>query len=328
MTQLSSRHLVDAQLADGLVRFPPFHRMSAATLLDLRAQIRDLAHAVVRSTPSDGVDILEKLIPGPPNGPDLRVVIYTPSERGNSLPAYLHIHGGGFVSGAPEIRHASSIQLSKSLGCVVVSVDYRLAPEFPFPNGVEDCYAALRWLHQNVGVMGVDRGRIAIGGESAGGGLAAALAHLARDRGECPVCFQLLIYPMLDHRTAFSTTPKPYAGEFVWTVHNNRFAWSALLGASTGTDEVSPYASAARAKNFVGLPPAFIGVGALDLFLDEDLDYARRLVGAGVSTELHLYPGAFHAFDLVADARVSQDFRRHWHDALRRAFRSEYASTP
>jgi acetyl esterase/lipase len=167
--------------------------------------------------------------------------------------------------------------------------------------------------------LGVDRTRIAIGGASSGGGLAAALGLLARDRGEVPLVFQLLIYPMLDDRTV-TTRVNPYTGEFVWTADANRFGWTALLGKEPGGAEVSPYAAAARAESLEGLPPTFIGVGSLDLFLDEDLEYAHRLMQVGVPTELHVYPGAFHWFDSVQDAAVTQEFIHDQMNALKRAF--------
>lgn len=207
-----------------------------------------------------------------------------------------------------------------TIGCVAVSVDYRLAPETPHPGPVEDCYAALTWLYTHAEELGVDTTRIALAGASAGGGLAAGLAVLTRDRGEVPLAFQLLIYPMLDDRTVTSTEPHPHTGEYIWTPEANRFGWTALLGQEPGGTGVSPYAAAARADHLEGLPPTFISVGALDLFLEEDMEYARRLMRAGVPTELHVYPGAFHGFNMVADAKVSQAMARDQFDALARAF--------
>jgi acetyl esterase/lipase len=198
-------------------------------------------------------------------------------------------------------------------------VDYRLAPETPHPGPVEDCYAALKWLYTHADELGVDPKRIAIGGASAGGGLAAALGLLTRDRGEVPLVFQLLIYPMLDDRTVTTTDPHPYTGEFIWTAEANRFGWRSLLGQEPGGPDVSPYAAAARAESLAGLPSTFISVGALDLFLEEDIEYARRLIRAGVPTELHVYPGAYHGFNLTADAQVSQVAARDQLAALKRA---------
>lgn len=162
---------------------------------------------------------------------------------------------------------------------------------------------------------------LAIGGDSAGGGLAAGLALLTRDRGEVPLVFQLLIYPMLDDRTVTHEDPHPHTGEFIWTPELNRYGWRALLGQEPGGAEVSAYAAPARAKKLEGLPPTYISVGTLDLFLEEDLEYARRLIRAGVPTELHVYPGAFHAFPMAADSQVAQAYNRDYLNALTRALK-------
>lgn len=224
--------------------------------------------------------------------------------------------------GSADSSDAANRELAAALSCVIVSVDYRLAPETRAPGAVEDCYAALQWLHQSADELGVDRQRIAIGGESAGGGLAAALALLTRDRGKIALCFQNLIYPMLDDRTAAQVRRNAFTGHHLWTNEHNRFAWSALLGATPGGVGVSPYAAPARATDLRGLPPTLITVGQLDLFLEEDIDYATRLMQAGVPTELHVYPGAYHAFDLEREARVSQAMARDRLNALQRAFAS------
>jgi acetyl esterase/lipase len=210
-------------------------------------------------------------------------------------------------------------QLVTRVGCVAVSVDYRLPPEHPFPAPVEDCYAGLTWLFAHAGELGVDPSRIAIGGASAGGGLAAGLALLARDRREVQVAFQLLIYPMIDDR---NDTPASYAitDPRVWHRESNRLGWKAYLGRDGGGDEVSPYAAAARATDLTNLPPAYIPVGALDLFIDENIEYAQRLIQAGVPTELHVYPGAIHGFDaFVPSAAVSKQFKAERDNALKRA---------
>ena len=178
----------------------------------------------------------------------------------------------------------------------------------------------LKWLYTHASEFGVDTTRLAISGASAGGALTAGLGLLARDRGEVPLVLQLLLYPMLDDRTATSTHPHPYTGEFVWTADSNRFGWSAFLVQKMGGPEVLPYAAAARADHLEGLPPSFIAVGSLDLLVDEDLEYAHRLIQAGVLTDLHIYPGAFHGFDVAVDAKVTQAFIRDQSNALKRAF--------
>ena len=235
------------------------------------------------------------------------------------MPALLWIHGGGYVIGSADGDDARVKGIVQQVGCAAVSVDYRLAPETTFPGNIEDCYAALKWLHGHTDELGVDTGRLAIGGPSAGGGLAAALGLLARDRGEVPIAFQLLIFPMLDDRTASTTNPHPYTGEFIWTPQANHFGWASLLGQEPGGEGVSPYAAAARAESLAGLPPTYMSVGSLDLFLEKDQEYARRLIRAGVPTELHVYPGAYHGYVLVPNAWMSRAEELNSQDALRRA---------
>jgi len=314
MTTSRSHHLVDPELAAALEEFPSFE-MNAETL----AMVRSMFGSV--DTPADdGIARSELWIPGPAGAPPVRVLLYRRQDSGDTLPAVLNIHGGGYVIGTPEMEDANSSAMCAQLGCVVVSVDYRLAPEHAFPAAIEDCYAALLWMHAQAAELRLDRSRIAVVGGSAGGGLAAALALLARDRGEVPLCFQQLIFPMIDDRTGSTSEPHPYAGEFMWTPASNRYGWESLLGAAPGGANVSPYAAAARAENLAGLPPAFISVGALDLFVDENLEYARRLIHAGVPTELHVYPGAYHGFQMTAQAQVTRASNSDAMQALRRAF--------
>lgn len=312
---MSNRNLVDPELLPMLDVLPSV-AFTSANLQALRAMMAEMAGPTLG--PDLAVGVVEERIGGGEGSIDIRVLIYKPKQRHSKSPALLHMHGGGFVVGAPEMSDARNRLLSAATGCVIVSVDYRLAPETPHPGPVEDCYAALKWLHRNAASLGVDQSRIAIGGESAGGGLAAALALLARDRNEVPVAFQLLVYPMLDDRTA-TKSPPPVVGKHVWTHNDNFFGWSALLGQPPGGPGVSAYAAAARAQSLAGLPPTFISVGSLDLFAEENLEYARRLTGEGVPVEMHLYPGAFHRFDLMASAKVSRMFERDYQDALRRA---------
>jgi triacylglycerol lipase len=310
---------VDPEIAPMLEVFPPF-AFSPEALPDIRVGIDQmLAEGAKLAPPVPSVEVSERRVPGPAGAPDVRVLLYQPKDAARPAPGLLWIHGGGYVIGSADMDDVKCKLMAAELGCTIVSVDYRLAPETPHPGPVEDCYAALKWLHGSAEELGVDTGRLAIGGESAGGGLAAGLALLTRDRGEVPLCFQLLVYPMLDDRTVTTDDPHPHVGEFVWTPDANRFGWAALLGQEPGGAGVSPYAAAARAEDLAGLPPTYITVGALDLFLEEDMEYARRLVRAGVPTELHLYPGAFHGFPMMADASVSKAYTRDLMGALRRA---------
>lgn len=317
---MTTRHLVDRELIPMIDTFPGL-TLTRETLPESRAFLAEMNAQALAGMP-EFPDIIgvERHIPGPQGAPDVRVLIYRPKHSSTPTPALLWIHGGGYVLGTADIAEGQVKSIISMTGCTAVSVDYRLAPETPHPGPVEDCYAALKWLHTNATELGIDATRIAIGGDSAGGGLTAALALLTRDRGEVPLIYQLLIYPMLDDRTVTATDPHPHVGEYVWTPDANRFGWTALLGQEPGSPGVSPYAAAARAEKLEGLAPAFIGVGTLDLFLEEDIEYARRLIRAGVPTELHVYPGAFHGFPMVPDAKVSQAFARDYLNALTRAF--------
>ncbi|MBV9581763.1 MAG: alpha/beta hydrolase [Chloroflexi bacterium] len=324
----STRHLVDPELLPALDAAPP-SQLSGATLSGLRAaRAAALEQELLLEPDVPNVDVAERSIAGPDGAPNVRVLLYTPAHAERSRPALLWIHGGGYVMGTPEADGFKMKSLAAEVGCVVISVDYRLAPEAPYPAGVEDCYAALRWTHAQAEGLGVDRERVAIGGSSAGGGLAAALALLARDRGELKVAFQLLLVPMLDDRTVVADDPHPFTGEFTWTTSHNLFGWTALLGQTPGGADVSPYAAPARADSLAGLPPSYVATGALDLFLEENLEYARRLARAGVPMELHVYPGAYHGFSRTADARVSKAYVRDHTQALQRAFESRPARVP
>lgn len=312
---MKTRHLIDPELLPMVDNFPAV-RWEEGTLAEVRALMEQIGAAI--PTPDVPVDVRESRIPGPEGAPEVPVVIYRPADVAGKLPALLHIHGGGYVAGLPQMADAQNRQLAHDLQCVIVSVDYRLAPETPHPGPLEDCYAGLRWLYANAASLGVDATRIAIGGESAGGGLTAALALLARDRGEVPLVLQILIYPMLDDRTATNIAPSTYSGEFLWDSNSNVFGWRSYLGREPGGD-THYYAAPARAENLAGLPPAFVAVGQLDLFIDEDIEYARRLIDAGVPTELHVYPGAFHGFDM-ADCQSARTHAASLRTALRRTF--------
>jgi acetyl esterase/lipase len=285
-----------------------------------RAKMKKMVTALLANLPTvEGVSSQDHFAPGSQGQPAVRVRVYRPDDQPEKLPALYWIHGGGYVMGDIEQDDRLMKQLAKRIGCVAVSVDYRLAPEHPFPAPVEDCYAGLKWLFARAQELGVEPSRIAIGGASGGGGLAAGLALLVRDRGEVHPAFQLLIYPMIDDR---NVTPASYAitDPRMWNRESNRLGWKSYLGRDGGGADVSPYAAASRATDLANLPPAYIPVGALDLFVDENIEYAQRLIQAGVPTELHVYPGAFHGFDLFApSARVSKQFKADRDNALKRA---------
>jgi acetyl esterase len=242
--------------------------------------------------PPDTVLIEKRAVPGPPGDPDIEVCIITPRDLAASAPALYWMHGGGFVLGDVDGDMEAPTHLAAALGVVAVSVEYRLAPEHPFPAPAEDCYAGLTWLAGNASQLRIDPARIAVGGVSAGGGLAAAMALMARDRGGPALCFQVLDIPDLDDRL---TTPSmnAYADTPVWSRPKAVLSWRAYLGPehAGGT---SPYAAPARATDLSGLPPAYVVTCEFDPLRDEGIEYAQRLMQAGVSTELHHYPGTFH----------------------------------
>ncbi len=253
----------------------------------------------------DGIQIERRTVPGPDGAPAVPIVVYRPDGHQVPSGALVWFHGGGFVMGAAEQDHRVCGAVASRLGVIVVSVDYRLAPEDPFPAGLEDGYAVLSWVHDQADGLGVDPARIAVGGGSAGGGLAACLAQLAIDRAGPAVAFQLLIYPMLDDRTVL----RDDHDALVWTRRSNAFAWTAYLGGRPDAADDRAYIAAARREDLTGLPPAWIGVGDIDLFHDEDCAYADRLRAGGVGCDLHIVPGMYHAADLVRpDAPSMSDF--------------------
>ena len=238
--------------------------------------------------------------------------IYRPRNVREDAPCIFWMHGGGLVLGFADGEDLRFDEWCTKLDVVGVSMDYRLAPEHPYPTPLEDCYEGLRWVIDHAAELGINPHRVGVGGSSAGGGLAAALCLLARDRGELAISFQVLIYPMLDDR---QITISSQWAEPVWPPSANSYAWAAYLGEKAGSSEVDGYAAAARATNLSGLPPAILTVGSLDGFRDEDAEFADRLRGAGVPTELHVYSGAPHGFDALApDASVSKQMN---HDLLR-----------
>lgn len=308
-----TRHLIDPELLPGLDLLPPFE-FTAASLPFIREGLTTQADAL----PPPPLMPVEKMIEGPA-GP-LLVLWFDPAPGTRDRPVVLHMHGGGMVLGAVQRMMHGPAALALQLGVPVASVDYRLAPETPFPGPQEDCYSALEWLANNASALGIDASRIGVAGESAGGGLAAAVAQMARDKGGPKVAAQILTYPMLDHRVGSEIDPwcNAHTGEFIWTRDSNQFGWRSLQGDYLADDARKGWFSPSLAADLRGLPPAWIGVGMLDLFLDEDLDYGRRLIDAGVPVELQVYPGAYHGFTMLANASVVQNFTRDMLAAMRR----------
>ncbi len=255
-----------------------------------------------------GAFTVEELsVPGPAGAPQVGLLVCRPTATATPAAVVYHLHGGGMILGDNRAGVAEILDWAEALHLVVVSVEYRLAPEHPHPAPVEDCYAGLLWTAAHAGELGVASGRVVLAGTSAGGGLAAATALLARDRGGPALAGQLLMCPMLDDRGGTPSTVQ-MAGLGVWDGTSNRTGWAALLGDGVGGPDVSPYAAPARADDLAGLPPAFVDVGSAETFRDEDIDYATRLLRAGVQTELHVWPGGFHGFTLFApQARISQE---------------------
>ena len=249
-------------------------------------------------------------------GTDIIVRVYRPVGSDEALPAVYAIHGGGYIIGTYEMMDATFERWVPRLGCVGLSVEYRLAPETPYPGPLEDCYTGLKWAIDHADELGIDTSCIGIQGTSAGGGLAAALALLVRDRGEIDLAFQVLECPMIDDR--FVTSSCRLDRLAVWSRESNEFGWKSYLGDLYGTDNVPYTAAAARATDLTGLPPAIVCVGGADGFRDEDVDYASRLMQAGVPTELHVYPGAPHGAQLVADSPQARQWARDVEDWVRR----------
>jgi acetyl esterase/lipase len=264
--------------------------------------------------------VSERRIAAPGGAPDVAIYIVN-ARPGTTRPAILHIHGGGFILGSAKDGIYDLQVIARALDCVIVTVDYRLAPETRWQGSVEDNHTALAWLYAHASELGADRARIAVMGESAGAGHAALLAIAARDRGTVPIIFQMLVYPMLDDRTGSSRRMPDHLGFVGWRAEDNRFGWHAFLGREPGGIDVPAQAVPARLADLAGLPPAFIGVGAIDLFVEEDIDFARRLVDAGIPAELNVVPGAFHGFDMMApDSSIARQFTTAKLNALRRAF--------
>jgi acetyl esterase len=291
---------IDPELAEVLAAMPldPSGQLGDEAMIQVMRSTPDILAMLGTELPTDDrVTVKNAEVPGPSEAPAVPIRIYTPKAATAPLPALVYFHGGAFVIGDMYLEEHRCLRLAADGGCVVVSVDYRLAPENPFPAGVEDCYCALAWVGANIKDLGVDSDRIAVGGASAGGALAAAVAQMARDRSGVSLVLQLLIYPVIDDRMetasmkAFSTTP-------VWNSGSNAQMWDHYLGVKR--DYVSNYAAPGRATDLADLPPAYVMTAEFDPLRDEGIAYAQRLLQAGVSAELHCFAGAVHGFDLIA----------------------------
>ena len=316
---MSRRDLIDPESRgplDALLEVQPGGFNAIPDIVARRAALTQL-QASLEIPPNPNVTSQDRAVPGPDGEPDISVRIYRPVAATGTLPGIYFIHGGGMVLGTVEGESAVATSICDQVGAVVVSVEYRLAPEHPHPAQVEDCYAGLTWMARHAGDLGIDPGRLALYGGSAGGGLAIATALLARDRGFPALCFQMPIYPMIDDRNETGSSHE-ITDVGIWDRFANVEAWSWYLG----DGKADQYAAPARAQDLAGLPPTFIDVGTVDLFRDEDIEFATRLMQAGVPTELHVSPGAYHASETFApDAPLSGRIWERRIDALRRALR-------
>ena len=290
-----------------------------ASIVERRSTLESLLQTMVADLPpNENVVTEDREIPGPEDAPPMGVRIYHPKTASCILPGIFFIHGGGMIMGSVEGENLKATELCEAIQAVVVSVEYRLAPEYPHPAPVQDCYAALKWMAQNAEELAFDVDRLAVVGGSAGGGLTIATTMMARDMGFPRICFQMPLYPMIDDR---NETPSSYEimGVGIWDREGNIEAWEWYLGGNPADD----YAAPARAENLAGLPPTFIDVGELDLFRDEDIQFAARLIQAGVPTELHVYPGAYHASEVFApEAALSKSILARRTEALLRVLKS------
>jgi len=311
---------LDPELAAAVTMLP---KIDFADLPAARATFDALIGTLLRDLSFDGVRLREVTVPGLGNDPDVTIRFFTPDNIVCPIPVLLWIHGGGFAIGTAASSDPFCVEVARELGFAVASVEYRLAPETPFPGPLSDCYAALTYVHAHADELGIDPTRIAVGGQSAGGGLAAGIVLKARDEGIVPVAFQLLEVPELDDRltthsmTTFVDTP-------AWNRPNAILSWRHYLGESySGPSDpnVSIYAAPARATDLRGLPPTYVCTMEFDPLRDEGIEYALQLLRAGISVELHSYPGTFHGSSLVATAEVSRRASAEALDALRRGLR-------
>jgi acetyl esterase/lipase len=310
---------MDPELRAGFVQMKPFFSSVPSDPVAARKWMAEMLAAASGEWPkNERVTVENRSIPGPSGAPDVPIRIYAPAARTGAVPGLLYIHGGGFTLGGLDTEDSSCQHIVGEVGCVVVSVDYRLAPEHTFPAAPEDCYAALKWMVAHAEQLGIDPARIGVRGGSAGGGLCAAVALMARDRKEVKLIFQMPLYGCLDDRHITPSSHQMDAEDMVWGRPASLLGWREYLG-EDHQGNVSLYAAPARAEDLSGLPPAYMMIGELDLMRDENIEYATRLLQAGVPTELHVYPGAFHGFEgLVPNAAVSVRAVNEYTEALKR----------
>jgi acetyl esterase/lipase len=311
---------IDPEIAAALAASPmgaiDFGTFTFEAMPAMRAAMANMPAVELPATTTESHEVV---VPGA-TGFDPTVRVYSPPTEAVGRPCIYWIHGGGYLFGSGLNVDARINRWVEEFDCVAVSIEYRLAPENPYPAPLDDCYAGLQWIAQHADELGVDPTRIVVAGASAGAGLAAGLAILARDRGEVSLAYQLLIYPMIDDSNTSASSQ--IEGAPVWSRAANDLGWRAYLGDLAGTDDIPPYAAPARVADVAGLPPAWIGVGTLDVFRDEDITYASRLLAAGIPTELHVYPGAVHGFEMIVPtAGVAQACQRDITQGLRRALR-------
>lgn len=289
---------VDPEIRAGIEHCLPMTFDRPGVLDEFRARTNSLVGSDALPK-DDAVQVYDVYVPAQEGTEPLRLRVYRPVDAEGNLAGIYWIHGGGFLFGVPEQNEGLCIRFAKEVGAVVVSPDYRLAPEHPYPAALDDSYAGLVWFFDNAASLGVDEARIAVAGASAGGNLCAATVLMARDKGEVAPAFQMPLYPMIDDRFA---TPASHEvmDERVWNNEANEFAWKAYIGDAMGTDEATAYMAPSRAEDLSGLPPAYSCVGTLDPFRDDTMTYMARLAQAGVPTEFHLYPGAYHSFETIA----------------------------
>jgi acetyl esterase len=307
---------IDPELAEVTARLPVRDWSDPPVA---RTAMDDLIASLNDSVDTTGMTIADRMVPGPPGAPDVCVRIYRPADRSGPVPGLLDIHGGGFAMGTIDMEHAGAARLVRELGIVVAVVEYRLAPENPFPAGLEDCYAALTWVADSAAELGIDLDRLGVFGQSAGGGLSAALALLARDRRGPGLCFQFLGIPELDDRLDTGSMQQ-FVDTPVWNRPNAVLSWKYYLG-DNWNGEVSPYAAPARATDLSGLPAAYISTMEFDPLRDEGIQYAVRLLEAGVTVELHQFPGTFHGSGMATTAAVSRRAAAEMLEVLRRGLR-------